>query len=238
VSRPTVSCVLAVLDASRFVAEALASIRRQTCGPIEVIVVDGGSQDDTVEVVRRADPAAQVIAAPGTGPAAARNWGVEAARGEFIGFLDADDLWHPEKVSRQLARFETRPDLAACVTHVQVFWAPERAAEREALAAHWRAGPVPGFTTPALLARRTLFAQVGGFRTDLSFGDATEWFLRVARAGAPLDVLPDVLVYHRLHARNLTRRRAGASRAEFVELVKAALDERRAGALAMPFGRA
>jgi GT2 family glycosyltransferase len=92
---------------------------------------------------------------------------------------------------------------------------------------HHRAGPVPGFATTTLLARRSLFSRVGEFNPDLWFSDATEWFLRVRENGIRVEVLPDVLVYHRMHESNLTRRRSQASREEFVRIARESLARRR-----------
>jgi GT2 family glycosyltransferase len=99
--------------------------------------------------------------------------------------------------------------------------------EAEQYRDHPRAGSVPGYATTTLLARRSVFDVVGRFDTSLWFSDATDWFLRAREHGVVLDVVPEVLVFHRMHEHNLTRRRSAASRAEFARTVKASLDRRR-----------
>lgn len=103
---PEVSVVMPVHNAAAFVAEAIASVRAQRFGDWELICVDDGSTDDSVAVIRAiaaTEPRLRLIeAGRNEGPGPARNRGIAAARGRFIAFLDCDDLWHPEKLARQI----------------------------------------------------------------------------------------------------------------------------------------
>src|SRR5262249_509106 len=146
------------------------------------------------------------------GPSAACNLGLSAAQGEFIAFLAQDDLWHFEKLERQMARLQPRPDIAGCVTHVRNFWTPEL--HPEEIPAHNERvfPPLPGYGPQTLLVRKPLFDQVGGFNTTLKYANSTDWFLRVKEHGAIIELLSDVLVYRRLHRSNLSRRMATACR--------------------------
>ncbi|NJN66458.1 MAG: glycosyltransferase family 2 protein [Chloroflexaceae bacterium] len=98
---PTVSVVIAACNASAWIAETLESVFAQTFHDFEVIVVDDGSTDDTATVVSQF-PQVQCISTPNKGPSAARNMGIRLARGEYIAFIDADDLWHPDKLRLQV----------------------------------------------------------------------------------------------------------------------------------------
>src|SRR5438093_12571348 len=103
-----ISCVVPVFNGERYLAEALESILEQSYRPLEIIVADDGSTDGTRAVVAHYGTQVRYLWQPNSGPAAARNLGLSAARGEFVAFLDADELGHPEKLERQMARFAAR----------------------------------------------------------------------------------------------------------------------------------
>jgi len=222
-----ISCIIPVFNGERYLREALGSIFKQSYQPLEVIVVDDGSTDDTASVV--ASYSEQVVYRwqVRTGPAAARNLGLGAARGEFVAFMDADDLWHPEKLARQMARFAARAELDLCATYVQNFWTSELQGKVPWFTDHPLAKPFPGYIAPALVARRVLFDTIGWFNMNLHHGDIKDWFIRAAEHGAVMEILTDILVYRRLHETNMSHRKAAASREEHLQLVKASLDRRR-----------
>lgn len=222
-----VSCVVPTYNSERYLAKALDSILAQTYRPFEIIVADDGSTDETSKIATQYGDKTRFVCQETAGPAATRNLGLLNAVGEFIAFLDADDLWHPEKLARQMARFNARPTLDACVTHVQMFWTDDMAIEQARYRGHPRTKPLPGYATTTLLAHRRLFDTTGEFNTSLWFADATDWFMRAAEQGAIIELLAEVLTYHRMHPTNLTRRRSEASREEFLKIVKSSLDRRR-----------
>jgi len=200
-----ISCIIPVFNGECFLAEALESIFHQTHRSIEVIVVDDGSTDGTSSVIKKYENNIRSYWQENAGPAAARNKGLSNARGDFVAFLDADDLWYPDKLERQLACFCARPELDMCVTHVQNFWVPELKEEKKQYQDHRFAQPLPGYTTQALLTRRVLFDRVGRFNSSLRACDDTDWFLRALDQGAIAELLPEVLVQRRLHTKNLSR---------------------------------
>ena len=107
-----ISVVIPAYNATATLAETLRSALRQTHAELEVIVVDDGSKDGTramAESFAAEDPRVRVISKANAGVAAARNTGIDAARGDFIAPLDADDLWHPDKLRLQLERFTNGP---------------------------------------------------------------------------------------------------------------------------------
>jgi glycosyltransferase involved in cell wall biosynthesis len=109
VDRAKVSVVIPAFNAERTISETLASVRNQTHANLEIILVDDGSKDRTLVIARahaEDDPRIRIIEQQNAGVAAARNTGVATSTGEFIAPLDADDLWHPTKIERQLEVFE------------------------------------------------------------------------------------------------------------------------------------
>lgn len=226
-ANPLVSVIISTCNRVDYLPEAIASARAQTYAPLELIVVDDGSTDGSAAVARRFGDPVRVVRQENAGPAAARNRGIAEARGAFISFLDADDLWVPEKLERQLERFSARPSLGYSVTLVQNFWEDDVAAERDRLADHRRARPVPGYVTLTLLTRRHWMERTGGFDEALGHGDAADWFRRADEAGAEGELLREVLARRRLHGGNRSRTMAGDSRGEFLTMLKRKLDRER-----------
>src|SRR5262249_24441491 len=155
---------------------------------------------------------------PNAGPAAARNRGLAEARADLVAFLDADDLWHPDKLVRQAARFESRPELEVCLTRIQHFWSPEMRAEEERCRGLRLSRPAPGYLTAALRARGSVFARIGHLEESWRHVHDTEWFTRLRDQDVVLEMLPEALVYRRLHPENRSRLLADASRDEYLRL--------------------
>ena len=222
-----VSCIVPVFNGERYLDEALDSILAQTHRPLEIIVADDGSTDGTATVAAHYGERVTYLWQSNAGPAAALNLGLQAAQGEFVTFLAADDLWHPEKVARQVTRLHDRPELDLCVTHLQNFWVPELADEAERFRGHRISQTLQGYTAATLLARREVFEKVGMFNAAMQHTFSTDWFLRAADQGIIWELLPDVLVYRRLHQANRSRLRADASRDEYLQLIKTSINRRR-----------
>lgn len=232
-----VTCIVPVYNGELYLAETLDSILGQTYCSIELVVVDDGSTDGTAKVVESYGSQVRYQYQPNAGPASAFNTGLGLAKGEFMAFLGADDLWHPEKLERQLLRFAMRPELDLCVTHLQNFWIPELKEEAERYKNHNLAQPLPGYTSATLVARRNLFDAIGNFDSSLQHGHDLDWFLRAAEHDANMELLPDVLMHRRMHHSNRSRFLADNSRRTFLRIVKASLDRRRLhqGGAAKPY---
>jgi glycosyltransferase involved in cell wall biosynthesis len=189
--------------------------------------VDDGATDSTAAVAACYGEQGTYLRQANAGPAAARNLGLSTARGEFVAFLDADDLWHPEKLARQMTRFQARPELEGCISHVQNFWVPELQTEAAQLRDQRFMRPLPGYTMQALLARRLLFDRIGQLNPELRQGEDTDWFLRATEQRVVMEVLPEVLMYRRLYQTNLTRVEVVTTRNYVLQVFKASLDRRR-----------
>jgi glycosyltransferase involved in cell wall biosynthesis len=226
--RPLVSCIVPVYNGEPYLRETLASILSQTYAPVELIVVDDGSTDGTEAIARGCGDRLRYLRQANAGPAAARNSGIGAASGSIVAFLDADDLWHPEKLTLQVARFGARPELDVCLSHIRNFWVADLAAEEEAQRDHFRAGTLPGYSSVTMAARRGVFDRVGTFSTDLKHGADADWFARAEEAGAVFEMLPEVLVERRLHGGNRSRQWSERSREEILRTMKSIVDRRRA----------
>ncbi len=229
-TQASVTCVVPCFNGERYLEECLDSVLAQTHRPSDILVVDDGSTDGSGAIARRYGDAIRYHRQENRGPAAACNRGIALARGEFVAFLEQDDVWLPDKTARQLAVFAATPALQYCVGHVQNFWIPELA--EEARRHHDRPvmQPVPGYVVQTLMARRSAFESVGPFDETLRFAVASEWFLRADERGVAGHLVADVLTRRRLHHDNFSRRNRAASHDEFLQVVKATLDRRRRSA--------
>ncbi len=146
-----------------------------------------------------------VLTQANLGPAAARNLGVEHASSDLLAFLDADDLWMPNKLARQLLAIETDRALDAVLGQVENFVSPELEASEAAKLA--RNAALSGeFHIGALLIRRDAFLRVGWFDIRLRHGEFIDWWSRAMQLDLIYTVMPQLVLRRRLHANNLTRR--------------------------------
>ena len=198
--RPTVSVVVPVYNGQRYLAEALESVVAQDYRPLDLIVVDDGSTDDSSSTAK-GFPEVRYVFQENRGVAAARNAGISAAKGDIVALLDQDDRWLPGKLTAQVAFLNERPELGVVSTKVRLFLetgvAPPRWFNPSLLDREHSA------LLPSTLAvRRRLFDKVGLFDTRYETGSDSDWLLRAKLAGEAVPVLPKVLVERRIHSEN------------------------------------
>jgi glycosyltransferase involved in cell wall biosynthesis len=223
---PTVSAIVPAFDAARFLGDALDSIQAQRYHPLEVIVVDDGSTDDTARRARAHPVGATVLEQPRRGPAAARNAGLERAVGELVAFLDADDLWPEGKLARQVAHLTQHHDVAVTLGRVE-YRADEGAVVPSLPFADDATNAITNVHLGSALFRASAFARVGNFDEQLTYGEDHDWFLRAREQGLRIDVRPETALVYRLHATNMTRARTEREVA-LTRVLKRSLDRRRA----------
>lgn len=220
-----VSVIVPVYDGERYVRATIASVVAQTYRPIEIIVVDDGSRDGTAEAVRDCRAGLHYRHQEHAGAAAARNTGVAMARGEFLAFIDADDLWTPDKLARQMAVLQSEVDLDMVFGHVRHFFSPDlEPGARD----HVVCPPdsMPGYHPGCMLIRAEAFLRAGPFDPTYTVGEFVDWYGRAKDRGLRSTVLPDVMMERRIHDRNaVTVKRA--NRTDYVRALKTALDRRR-----------
>jgi glycosyltransferase involved in cell wall biosynthesis len=220
---PLVSCIVPVFNGERYLAQTLDSVLQQTYAPLELIVINDGSSDGTPDVIARFGASVRRVDQPQSGVAVARNRGIAEARGEFTAFLDADDVWLPRKISCQMDRFRARAAIEVSVTWIENFWTDEHEIPAEARGRGLE--PIPGYTSPTMLARSTVFARVGLFDAHLRTASCRDWFIRAREHDVVFDLLPEVLVRRRLHRANLSRLPGKVD--DYARVVKQHLDRRR-----------
>jgi glycosyltransferase involved in cell wall biosynthesis len=219
---PRISVVIPCYNAERYVAATLRSVLAQTLPAAEVIVVDDGSRDASAELVRSQFPGVTLLRQPNQGVAAARNRGIEHASGDWIAFVDADDIWLPGKLAAQWALLGSRPDARIAYTAWQVWHstepepAPQLLAQLSAAAddeVRWAGAS--GWIYPELLldcvvwtstvlAERALLQQLGGFDAGLRIGEDYDLWLRASRV-TPILRLPRPGALYRMHPQSITK---------------------------------
>lgn len=216
---PAVSVVVPCFNAERYVGATLRSILDQQGAELEVIVVDDGSSDGSAALVEREFPQVRLIRQANGGVASARNAGIAAARGEWIAFCDADDLWLPGKLAAQFAGMAAVDGCRMSYTAWAVWTSADAvpgAAELARLTAptqDWRGASGWIYAdllldcvvwTSTVLARRNLFDEVGGFDTTLRIGEDYDLWLRMSRA-TRVERVSRPLALYRQHPNNITR---------------------------------
>jgi glycosyltransferase involved in cell wall biosynthesis len=221
---PLVSVIIPVYNGERFLAEAIDSVAAQTYRPIEIILVDDGSTDGS-QAIAKSYPGVHYIHQENQGLAAALNHGVKLAGGDFLAFLDADDVWVGEKLSAQVATMKQHPNLDIVFGHMQRLYNPEPGsqAEREVTPED---ESLPGYFKATALIRKESFWRVGLFDTSLKLGDFIDWYSRAKEEGLEEMMLPQVMLIRRIHAGNLSLREKD-NRSDYIRIMKAALDRRR-----------
>jgi glycosyltransferase involved in cell wall biosynthesis len=203
---PTVSVIIPCFNVAKTIERAIRSIRAQDYQPIELILVDDGSSDGTIEILQElADDTTRIIPLGARGGASnARNAGIRASTGEFIAFLDADDEWLPSKLTKQMARLLAEPDLSfiACdsrfidvtgVHHERLYEGCVAVEGREA----WRALLVRNYiATPAVVVRRSALERVGPFDTRLPVAEDQDLWIRLAIDGSLGFIHEPLLIVH------------------------------------------
>jgi glycosyltransferase involved in cell wall biosynthesis len=224
-STPLISVIIGVYNARPYLAEAIDSVFAQTYKPLELIVVDDGSDDGSDQVARSYGDALRYMRQERQGNGSARNTGVEAATGDFFAFLDADDRFVPLKLERQMAALQADPGLDIVFGHVAEFVSPEL--DEETKTRLRRPTPEAPWAAPNLmLIRRESFLRAGMFSTELRVGVTVDWYARAMEAGLQKLVLPEIVLERRLHtANNGIRERE--SRSQYVRVLKESMDRRR-----------
>lgn len=218
---PFVSVIIPVFNAEFFLKEALLSIIGQKYTPLEILVVDDGSTDNSTEIAHDF-PGIKLFSQPNAGPGAARNRGVRESSGEYLAFLDADDLWLPEKLNTQVSYLKSHPETSLVLGYVeQRRWLPGVERTQTPLISRLR-----GFVPGAMLIRRKAFEQVGFFPENRTIGEFIEWFVIATEKGIDYTMMEFTVLCRRIHGKNLVLREMGA-RSDYVKILKAAMDRRR-----------
>lgn len=208
---PKVTVVIPCYNGARYLGQAIDSVLNQTYSDYEIVVVDDGSTDATAQVVAGYGDKVRYLYQENQGLPAARNRGVASSTGDYLTFLDADDLLLPNKLARQVAALEAEPRLGLVASGYQCIdengWV--LGDQRP-----WNGRPtidpmtvlIGGLTVVhAVLLRRFWFDRVGGFDPSFRYSEDMDLWYRLCLAGCPMGWVPAVVCQYRIHAGNMSR---------------------------------
>ena len=222
VRSPLVSVIIGAYNAASYVAEAIESVLVQTYRPLEVIVVDDGSTDETGDIIQSFGHAVVYTRQSNAGNGAARNRALELASGGFFAFLDADDRFVEDKLARQYRALQEYPAADMVFGRVREFVSPELTAHERQLIRPPAPAPTPWTAPNLMLIRRDSFHRVGPFSEALRVGVTVDWYARALEKGLRGVMLPDVVLERRLHLSN-NGLRERESRNQYLQVLKASL---------------
>jgi hypothetical protein len=226
---PLISVIIPVYNGARFLAQAVDSVLAQQYPCVEIIVVDDGSTDDVAAAVAALPVDVRLFRQDNAGPAAARNRGIRDASGDYIAFLDVDDLWPQNNLGVLADALLRDPQLQVVGGHAQMMILDEASGRFE-----YRGNPRESFPyyIGAALYRRDVFRRVGLFDAHMRMAEDTDWYQRLHESGLRSEKLGQVTLLVRRHGANMT---AGKSKEELnltaLAAFKKALDRSR-GAVA------
>ena len=223
---PRVSVLIPCYNAGEYLAMALDSVLAQTFGDFEIIVVDDGSSDNSCAVAEKY-PEVKLVRHAHSGISATRNLAVSKASGDLIAFLDADDLWAPDKLEKQVAYLDANPDCELVFTLAENFFDGDESEMTERQAQLLNAN-MDNYLASCCI-RKTVFDRHGGFDEQRAFGEDTHWVTRLWASGVNMKhciMLP--LYFRRIHNGNISLSHRKVEQKDIMSLMADALRRARA----------
>jgi glycosyltransferase involved in cell wall biosynthesis len=220
-----VSAIVTCFNGAAFVADAIASIRRQRVAALEIVVIDDGSTDETAAVIASlGGDDLHYYAQHNQGLPQARNAGLNKSTGDIITFLDQDDVWADDKLEIQLALLEKHPGLQLVVGYQQKMRLASAADGCLQFEAFGEPGPALSMGGAAI--RRGVFDKVGQFDPMQRYCDDWDWYMRAREMGIKILMHADVVLNYRRHDRNMTND-VDLGNQQTLLMLKKSLDRRR-----------
>jgi glycosyltransferase involved in cell wall biosynthesis len=228
-----VSVIIPLKDCEQFIADAIRSVWSQSLKAREIIIIDDGCTDGSIGLVEKIKDAGDVpvciLNGPGKGPGPARNVGIKQAGGEFVAFLDADDLWPANKLELQMTRFAATPHVDVVAGYVQYFQkqtddelAPDPDSVIEEMY-HVHLG--------ASIYRRSVFEEIGLFDERFMYAEDVDMVLRVRESALVMSILDLITLYYRRHDSSMTAKFSPVEKRDFNKAVFLSLVRRKRAGL-------
>jgi glycosyltransferase involved in cell wall biosynthesis len=219
-----VDVITSVKDGEDYILQAIQSVQKQTFKNWIYYIIDDGSTDKTKTIIEEQalkDNRIRLISQKSSGASTALNKALKLGVGQFVSFIDADDLWDSFKLEKQLKVFSQGKSQNFCFTMVEEF------DEVSNIGLHsYRARKIPlkGYIRSSLLFKRTVIDVIGYFDESVAMGDFIDWMSTSIHQKENLYVLDEVLTYRRVHGNNMT---AFANKNDYLKVLKKHLDRRK-----------
>ncbi|MBM4137171.1 MAG: glycosyltransferase family 2 protein [Nitrospira sp.] len=208
---PRVSVIIPAYNSARYLLDAIDSVFAQTYKDLEVIVIDDGSTDNTKEILEPYMDRIIFLQQVNSGPSKARNLGIQRSSGEYLAFLDADDIWFPEKLEKQVRLSDSMPEVGMVYTDAVFSYADGSRSPHSWLSTFPKRTSGSIFESllsacfiliPTVMVRRECLIDVSYFREDLKCWEGYDLWLKIAFV-YPIEMIEDRLVVRRVHDKNL-----------------------------------
>jgi glycosyltransferase involved in cell wall biosynthesis len=201
-NNPLISIIIPVYNSERFIRDAIASIINDKYLPKEIIVVNDGSTDNTPNIVSKF-PNIILISRENRGVAIARNAGIESSTGEYIAFLDSDDIWMPGRIEKSLNYFSKHPEIDF-IHGQQVMFLENGVQKPNLIKQEWLEKPMDACIPGTLMLKKTCFEKIGLFNPEYKTGEDTEWLVRAKEANLKMARIPLIFLRRRIHDSNIS----------------------------------
>ncbi len=219
-----VSVIIPVYNCEKYLQYAIDSVLNQTKIPTEIIVIDDGSTDQTKKIIDSYKGQIKSIFKEHSGLSDTLNVGIKHAKGKYLAFLDADDLWIEEKLEIQFeAISENNVDMV--FGYIEQFISPElNDQEKKKVLINKKI--LPGYSRDTLFIKKDAFFKVGFFSSNYQLGEFIEWYSRAKDLDLSSIMLPNILAKRRIHLKNMTRKTL-TDRNYYAKMIKSILERRR-----------
>lgn len=216
------SIIMPCLNAEKYLTEAIENALSQSFQDFELIIIDNGSKDRSLELIKSyiKDPRVKFLECKEAGVSAARNTGIAAAKGKYLAFLDSDDVWYPQKLEKEISFLEKHPEYIGSYSSVDYI-------DKNGVLLDKSYGKSIGYTgeiymnllqgnliqNPSPILKTEAVKELGAFDTKLSYGEDWDLFIRLAYKG-PFYYHPEALCAYRKHTEQTTQTHDVKSREE------------------------
>ena len=223
-ANPVVSVIIPAYNSGPYLADALRSVFKQNYQPMEVIVVDDGSTDETASIARSFKDITYTFQ-PNQGPASARNTGIGMAHGDFIAFLDADDYWPENKLRTQVSHLIENPETEVVLGRIQCTGLLTDK-EKENIRFEKPDNTMINVCLGSGIFKKSVFDKVGFFDESLRYYEDHDWFLRAREQKITMIILRQVTLLNRRHGNSISHKRKKTD-PTMIQILKKSLERRR-----------